>query len=71
MPTFRHILPLIGRITSKDPKAYRYLYESVQAFPDGEAFFEHIIPNWLQIESMQSLNIRRLFHLYRHQIVSG
>lgn len=35
---FRHILPFIGRITSKDPKAYRYLYESVQAFPEGERF---------------------------------
>ena len=35
---FRHILPFIGRITSKDPKAYSYLYESVQAFPDGNEF---------------------------------
>jgi demethylmenaquinone methyltransferase/2-methoxy-6-polyprenyl-1,4-benzoquinol methylase len=35
---FRYILPLIGRLTSKDPKAYRYLYESVQAFPDGDRF---------------------------------
>lgn len=35
---FRHILPFIGRITSKDPRAYRYLYESVQAFPDRERF---------------------------------
>lgn len=35
---FRHILPTIGRLTSKDPRAYRYLYESVQAFPDGREF---------------------------------
>ncbi len=35
---FRYILPGIGRLTSKDPKAYRYLYESVQAFPDGKDF---------------------------------
>ena len=35
---FKYILPLIGRVTSKDPKAYRYLYESVQAFPGGERF---------------------------------
>ncbi len=35
---FKNILPLIGRITSKDPRAYTYLYESVQAFPDGEEF---------------------------------
>ena len=35
---FKYILPLIGRITSKDPKAYDYLYRSVQAFPDGDQF---------------------------------
>lgn len=35
---FRYILPLIGKITSKDPRAYAYLYESVQAFPDGNDF---------------------------------
>ncbi len=35
---FRNILPLIGRFTSRDPRAYAYLYESVQAFPDGDAF---------------------------------
>ena len=33
---FKNFLPVIGRITSKDPKAYTYLYESVQAFPDGQ-----------------------------------
>lgn len=35
---FRYVLPVIGRLTSKDPKAYRYLYESVQAFPDYGSF---------------------------------
>ena len=35
---FKYILPNIGRLTSKDPKAYNYLYESVQAFPDGKDF---------------------------------
>ncbi len=35
---FKNFLPVIGRITSKDPKAYSYLYESVQAFPDGVRF---------------------------------
>ncbi|MEM1322203.1 MAG: bifunctional demethylmenaquinone methyltransferase/2-methoxy-6-polyprenyl-1,4-benzoquinol methylase UbiE [Bacteroidota bacterium] len=35
---FKYILPQIGRLTSKDPKAYSYLYESVQAFPDGQDF---------------------------------
>lgn len=37
---FKHILPLIGRLKSKDPKAYTYLYESVQAFPDYTKFTE-------------------------------
>ncbi|MEY4926734.1 MAG: bifunctional demethylmenaquinone methyltransferase/2-methoxy-6-polyprenyl,4-benzoquinol methylase [Bacteroidota bacterium] len=35
---FRYILPTIGRLTSKDARAYSYLYESVQAFPDGQNF---------------------------------
>lgn len=35
---FKYLLPVIGRIKSKDPKAYQYLYESVQAFPDYEDF---------------------------------
>lgn len=35
---FKYILPTIGRLTSKDPRAYSYLYESVQAFPDGKDF---------------------------------
>lgn len=37
---FKYLLPAIGRLTSKDPRAYRYLYESVQAFPDGAQFLE-------------------------------
>jgi demethylmenaquinone methyltransferase/2-methoxy-6-polyprenyl-1,4-benzoquinol methylase len=32
------ILPLLGRIISKDPAAYTYLPESVKAFPDGQDF---------------------------------
>jgi demethylmenaquinone methyltransferase / 2-methoxy-6-polyprenyl-1,4-benzoquinol methylase len=35
---FKYILPFIGKLTSKDARAYTYLYESVQAFPDREAF---------------------------------
>ena len=35
---FRFILPTVGKMTSKDPKAYKYLYESVQVFPDYERF---------------------------------
>jgi demethylmenaquinone methyltransferase / 2-methoxy-6-polyprenyl-1,4-benzoquinol methylase len=39
---FRYLLPVIGKITSKDPKAYRYLYESVQVFPEREAFLAEL-----------------------------
>ncbi len=35
---FKYILPVIGKITSRDPKAYTYLFESVQAFPQGDEF---------------------------------
>jgi demethylmenaquinone methyltransferase / 2-methoxy-6-polyprenyl-1,4-benzoquinol methylase len=35
---FKNILPLIGKLTSQDNRAYTYLYESVQAFPDGDNF---------------------------------
>lgn len=34
---FRHILPRVGQVLSRSPdSAYRYLPESVMAFPDGE-----------------------------------
>jgi len=35
---FTTILPMIGRWISKDQAAYRYLPESVKAFPDGKDF---------------------------------
>ena len=35
---FKYITPFLGRLFSKDSRAYSYLPESVAAFPDGEAF---------------------------------
>lgn len=35
---FHRILPTIGKLVSKDASAYTYLPESVEAFPEGEAF---------------------------------
>lgn len=35
---FTKVLPLIGRIVSKDINAYTYLPESVNEFPDGDRF---------------------------------
>lgn len=37
---FKSILPLIGKVISKDQAAYTYLPESVQAFPDGRDFLD-------------------------------
>ncbi len=34
----KYIIPLLGRLFSKDQKAYEYLPESAEAFPYGEAF---------------------------------
>lgn len=35
---FKFILPVVGRLLSKDKSAYTYLPESVKAFPDGSNF---------------------------------
>ena len=35
---FKYILPIIGKVVSKDQAAYTYLPESVEAFPDGQRF---------------------------------
>jgi len=37
---FKLILPIIGKVISKDNSAYTYLPESVQAFPEGKRFLE-------------------------------
>lgn len=37
---FKYVLPLIGRLTSRDMRAYTYLFESVQVFPEGKQFTE-------------------------------
>lgn len=39
---FRWILPIIGRLVSKDQSAYTYLPESVNAFPDGQDFLDRL-----------------------------
>lgn len=39
---FKYILPRIGSLGSGDKKAYKYLYESVQAFPDYGDFTDRL-----------------------------
>ncbi|MCA1752940.1 MAG: bifunctional demethylmenaquinone methyltransferase/2-methoxy-6-polyprenyl-1,4-benzoquinol methylase UbiE, partial [Flavobacteriales bacterium] len=35
---FRFVMPLLGKLISKDKSAYNYLPESVMAFPEGQDF---------------------------------
>lgn len=39
---FRYMLPVFGRLISKDRSAYTYLPESVSAFPNGERFLDEL-----------------------------
>lgn len=39
---FKRIMPTLGRWVSKDPAAYTYLPESVDAFPEGDDFLQHM-----------------------------
>ncbi len=54
---FKYILPTIARLTSKDPNEYKYLYESVQAFPDYEKFTGHMDNVGLKNNEWQSLSM--------------
>lgn len=37
---FKYIMPVIGKLVSKDASAYTYLPQSVMAFPEGQAFVD-------------------------------
>ena len=39
---FKNILPLIGKMVSKDTDAYTYLPDSVSAFPSGQSFIKRL-----------------------------
>lgn len=54
---FKYLLPTIGRLTSKDPKAYRYLYESVQTFPDGKDFLNTLAKTGFQSSQCKPLTL--------------
>ena len=53
---FRVILPRIGRLVSKDTRAYSYLYESVSVFPDGEAFEQELTKAGFQSTTCERLS---------------
>ncbi|MFT3886237.1 MAG: bifunctional demethylmenaquinone methyltransferase/2-methoxy-6-polyprenyl-1,4-benzoquinol methylase UbiE [Flavobacteriales bacterium] len=51
---FHRVMPLIGRLVSKDTAAYTYLPESVDAFPQGAAFEAILRRNGLsEVRSMR------------------
>lgn len=52
---FRYLCPWWGKLISKDDSAYKYLYESVLAFPEGEGFLS-VCRN----QGFSQLNQRRL-----------
>lgn len=52
---FSHILPMFGRLFSKDGAAYSYLPDSVNKFPQGEEFL-----NMLSDSGFSDLKQRRL-----------
>lgn len=54
---FNKILPLIGKLFSKDNDAYDYLYKSVQAFPSKDKFIQILETIGYQNCSQKSLTI--------------
>ena len=65
---FRHLLPLIGSWTSGDGRAYKYLYESVQAFPDYDAFNKELLKAGFERPSYTplSLGICAIYVAYKY-----
>jgi len=53
---FQKILPLIGKIISKDFSAYQYLPDSVQKFPQGESFVKMLKEAGFEKSSYKSLS---------------
>jgi demethylmenaquinone methyltransferase / 2-methoxy-6-polyprenyl-1,4-benzoquinol methylase len=50
---FKAVLPTVGKLISKDPRAYTYLPESVAAFPYGKRFEEELVKAGLQPKLMK------------------
>ena len=54
---FKYVLPIIGRLTSRDMRAYSYLYESVQAFPEGKHFNSILTKTGFQLPICKRLTL--------------
>jgi len=51
-----YVTPLVGRIFSKDRRAYSYLTESVKAFPHNQDFVDILLKQSFRSASYQSLS---------------
>ena len=54
---FKHILPSIGKLFSKNKSAYRYLPESVEHFPSPEDFVKMMQESGFEKTSKRSLSL--------------
>jgi len=54
---FKYVLPLVGRLTSRDMRAYTYLFESVQAFPEGDDFLQILTKTGYQNPQCERLTL--------------
>lgn len=52
---FRHVLPFMGGLISKEKNAYRYLNQTVEAFPSCLAFSQMLLNNGFKSVSNQAL----------------
>lgn len=66
---FKYVLPLIGRLTSRDMRAYTYLFESVQAFPEGDQFLNILSKTGYQNPRCErlTLGICSIYHAVKAQ----
>ena len=53
---FKHILPKIGKLVSKDPDAYTYLPQSVETFPKPDDFLRILGDNGLKSGSARQFS---------------
>ena len=65
----KHIIPLLGRLFSKDKKAYDYLPESAEAFPYGNAFNNILLKNeFISVQDYPLLfGAARIYKAYKKQ----
>jgi demethylmenaquinone methyltransferase/2-methoxy-6-polyprenyl-1,4-benzoquinol methylase len=61
---FSYVTPFIGKIFSKDPRAYSYLTESVKAFPNNEKFVNVLENNQFKKVGFKTLamGIAAIYH---------